>query len=1488
MFIRSLHIGSYGHFENKTIDELAPGLVVVHGPNEAGKSTLRQAIRWVLFGAQRGDKARWQGQSGDLNASLVLGTSGSGGEELAVHRVGTKIETRSATRKIDGDTALRAALGGTDLAMFDAIFSFDSFELQQIASLKGERLQALLAVGAIVGGGQHPGELITTLDKEAQLLWRPRGGCEIRESANKLKDAKERLSEAQRDAEAYAPLLGEADALTELLRELGRTLDVKRSEGRKAHQIFEAWPHYAKREVLYLRIADDPAGLETTPAAEMRAASALGAYKRARVERVTAEGALVEAEARVAAIVVDEAILTEGGAVRAITAETTRTRESVTRLEALTREATALRDGWERARRLIPGHIDDAALAGLPCGPASVAEARTHATVTATLLAEAGPQLLGAEATHARLQDEKERNISALSDTEPRALEQHLGAARAYLADTATHLELATRSADAEAKLAALGCATPATSAVKTPVLAPDALEALGAWRDDWTVAAASRDAALDAAQTAHVEALRDLAEAEAALEAVARDTNPQAAPEPVLARLEASGERARELVARIELNGRRQAELQRAQQDAAKALRLESSQAALASIDDSAPARHRVRRAFEAADSAARRLDASLERREAVASQTAGTASSEVVSVADAAAVRDNLVRARSAIDVYHQALTLGSGRRRRAAPKSWLSLAVLLAIAIIALVMAAYIIGAVAVVGAFAVFIVNRRERTGTRGGDPTTDGADREVHRALRAAALDHKASRSDVEVAIAKADDALADSKGIAARRASLGAIESELKAAREAKASADALAEAALVECGIPSDADLNLAEAYFAAAAAYREAGVNLGRLTAETETAEAQWAQLRAEFASAVPDGPGPFRLDAVLSQLSRLRAAAGAKRESANAASARHTSAKKTVTQAEAALKRAEGAPPVDVSLQAGWRAWANAHGLTGREPTTGLVAEMKALSAWASHQQSLVDAERAATSYHAQLKPFENQLHALTPLLDLGTETSLRGAIETLREAVEAELARRAARDNLKKRGEELEVRLEDAKERLTQAQAKMAKSKAAEAAFEAFAASIVAPETIGPREIEGWVEQLGAAQQAQRESAGMTTQTTIIRDELRSFMDRVESLAARLEVPCELRAPADAEALVTAWQGRLNAATEAMTRLAEREEQQRAHVGIVKALRQAEGTTREELAVAFAEASCADEAAWEARLGAREVEAEANREIAVLEAELRGSLGVDWQARMEAAMAEIPDREAWAERQGELAGAITELDRDRLEQERQLAEIRVKLKSLETSLAVVERAAEVETLEAELSDANERYWRNRIARRLLADTFERFRRTRQPAVIKQASSWLAEATDGAYTALDTEDDGAMTFVVVARDGRRHSADSLSTGTTGLVYLCLRLALALDQGRDGKALPIIADDILAHFDAERADGAARLLSRVADEGGVQVILFTCREETVATISRITPATRVIALPRWAGRALPAPRRGTTATVADDLFAKTRSKRT
>ncbi len=85
----------------------------------------------------------------------------------------------------------------------------------------------------------------------------------------------------------------------------------------------------------------------------------------------------------------------------------------------------------------------------------------------------------------------------------------------------------------------------------------------------------------------------------------------------------------------------------------------------------------------------------------------------------------------------------------------------------------------------------------------------------------------------------------------------------------------------------------------------------------------------------------------------------------------------------------------------------------------------------------------------------------------------------------------------------------------------------------------------------------------------------------------------------------------------------------------------------------------------------------------------------------------------------------------------------------------------------------------------------------------------------------------------------------EGRSLPVESLSRGTREQLFLSLRLALAACYARRGAPLPLVLDDVLVNFDAERAKAAAAVLGDFA-AAGHQLLVFTCHEHIAGLFNR------------------------------------------
>jgi len=154
-----------------------------------------------------------------------------------------------------------------------------------------------------------------------------------------------------------------------------------------------------------------------------------------------------------------------------------------------------------------------------------------------------------------------------------------------------------------------------------------------------------------------------------------------------------------------------------------------------------------------------------------------------------------------------------------------------------------------------------------------------------------------------------------------------------------------------------------------------------------------------------------------------------------------------------------------------------------------------------------------------------------------------------------------------------------------------------------------------------------------------------------------------------------------------------------------------------------------------------------------------------------------------------------------------------------------------------------------------WRSwEITRRVLGFVREEYESQRQPETLQEASRWLQKMTGGRYTRVWTPIDEDS--LLLDDDGDQvWPLESLSSGTRESVYLSLRLALIEGYRKRGIVLPVVLDDVLVNFDAERTSLAIDTISEFAALGH-QVLFFTCHAHVKELFSGLDVDSRELEL--------------------------------
>lgn len=166
----------------------------------------------------------------------------------------------------------------------------------------------------------------------------------------------------------------------------------------------------------------------------------------------------------------------------------------------------------------------------------------------------------------------------------------------------------------------------------------------------------------------------------------------------------------------------------------------------------------------------------------------------------------------------------------------------------------------------------------------------------------------------------------------------------------------------------------------------------------------------------------------------------------------------------------------------------------------------------------------------------------------------------------------------------------------------------------------------------------------------------------------------------------------------------------------------------------------------------------------------------------------------------------------------------------------IKTLSEDPRLDQAQLELNSVDAEIADCRRQWQVLATGTQMLEAIRESYEAKRQPETLKEASGYLKELTEGHYVRIWTRLVGEQ-LLVDNEHGETLSVDKLSRGTREAVYLSLRLALVNAYARRGAVLPLVLDDVLVNFDAQRARSAAKLLVKFA-RNGYQILMFTCHD--------------------------------------------------
>ena len=316
MKLRHLHLTGFGHFGDVDLPadgaDLSGRLTVIHGPNEAGKSTLLEFIRTMLFGFPVRERDRRfpplaGGRHGgrlhvldDEERAYVI-------ERFAGRGSGTLTVSAERGRRVDPAT-LQRMLGHASALLFKNVFAFDLDQLRDVTALQEAGVTDSIYSAGVGAAGLT--QALAQFDASCLKIYRPNGRKQpVAQVLAGLASVEEKLAASAAAASQYGKLRAERETAERALAKADAARTRAQHESVRAVRLHDAWSDWVTlREVEreLERIAPRPE-FPSDATTRLENAEASLAEVSARFERERTE--LARCRSAAAAIKFDAALL---------------------------------------------------------------------------------------------------------------------------------------------------------------------------------------------------------------------------------------------------------------------------------------------------------------------------------------------------------------------------------------------------------------------------------------------------------------------------------------------------------------------------------------------------------------------------------------------------------------------------------------------------------------------------------------------------------------------------------------------------------------------------------------------------------------------------------------------------------------------------------------------------------------------------------------------------------------------------------------------------------------------------------------------------------------------------------------------------------------------------------------------------------------------------------------------------------------------------
>lgn len=364
MRIKELKINGFGRFNEKIFGPLTAPIIVFYGPNEAGKSTLLNFIRTILFGFPKTNRDdHYPPVLGGKHGGRIIVQDGQGVEYSIERYVGPKggqVTVSNKSGQVVQASKLNDLLGYSSKDVFEKIFAFSLDELQSSDILDDKNINIQI-YSAGMGAIKLP-SLIDKINSRMNDLYKPSG---LKPKVNQLSDdlgkIEQQIRDITRNTDQYTILKIKAENADRYGFESSIRKDKLQKRFTRLSSMKEAWKPWVELKGLEKRLNELPVheGLPTEPFGELEKREVAVAVTRKEFDAAREELDVAKIDAE--SIQPSERILADEEAIENINQSKSSVLNSLKDLperkaelshlySAVDSTLTALGDGWNRER----------------------------------------------------------------------------------------------------------------------------------------------------------------------------------------------------------------------------------------------------------------------------------------------------------------------------------------------------------------------------------------------------------------------------------------------------------------------------------------------------------------------------------------------------------------------------------------------------------------------------------------------------------------------------------------------------------------------------------------------------------------------------------------------------------------------------------------------------------------------------------------------------------------------------------------------------------------------------------------------------------------------------------------------------------------------------------------------------------------------------------------------------------------------------------